>query len=35
MFQLPPCHEPSVELRVYHCCCDPEVTVPSTLLSAM
>ncbi len=35
MFQFPPCQLPSEEFRVYHCCWDPLVTVPSTFESAM
>jgi hypothetical protein len=34
MFQLPP-DQPTLELRVSHCCWLPEATVPSTFESAM
>ncbi len=35
MFQLDPFQLPSWELRVSHCCCDPERTCPSIFVSAM
>ncbi len=35
MFQLEPVQLPRVELRVIHCCCVPERTWPSILVSAM
>src|SRR5579863_1530114 len=30
MFQLAPVHEPHSLLRLIHCCCEPEPTLPST-----
>src|SRR3954468_23284078 len=34
MFQTEPVQLPNSLLREYHCCCDPETTVPSILVSA-
>src|SRR5258706_6785186 len=35
MFQTEPLQLPSSEFRVKYCCCEPEETLPSTLVSAM
>jgi hypothetical protein len=35
MFQFEPVQLPIWLLRVYHCCCEPELTCPSILVSAM
>src|SRR3954468_24621221 len=35
MFQLPPTQRDHSALRDNHCCCDPELTVPSMIESAM
>src|SRR5882757_10222778 len=34
MFQLEPLQLPHSELRDIHCCCEPDLTCPSTLVSA-
>src|SRR5262245_32437647 len=33
MFQFPPRHVPNSQFREIHCCCEPEVIVPSTFES--
>ena len=35
MFQTEPVQLPNSLLREYHCCCEPETTAPSTLVSAI
>src|SRR3954447_20373337 len=35
MFQFPPRQLPQSQLRENHCCCEPELTWPSILQSAM
>ena len=34
MFQFPPRHSPNSVLRLNHCCCEPEVIMPSIFESA-
>src|SRR5271168_4549650 len=33
MFHTPPCQEPHSQLREIHCCCEPDTTLPSILVS--